>query len=244
MGAMSSTGVEQKKLNVMVIFAHPDEGEIYAGGTTALYTGLGHEVKFLSLTNGDAGHFSMKPEDLAKRRYREAMDAKKILNLSDYEIFDYHDGVSKNTEKIRKEVTQRIEDWDADIVFTFYPAEGGHNDNMTAGWIVREAAPALNMEEMPTFLYMRDFHTCKFSFQSDFAVIIDDVWQTKLAGCGAHVSQVIEYNPNLQGVLEEVQASEEKQREFLFGNTYPFSRIRPDNMPALERWLYARETLK
>ena len=50
------------------------------------------------------------------------------------------------------------------------------------------------------------------------------------------MSQVIEYNPNLQGVLEEVQASEEKQREFLLGNTYPFSRIRPDNMPALERW--------
>ena len=46
MEAMSSTGVEQRKLNVMVIFAHPDEGEIYAGGTAALYARMGHEVKF------------------------------------------------------------------------------------------------------------------------------------------------------------------------------------------------------
>ena len=46
----------------MVIFAHPDEGEIYAGGITALYTQLGHEVKFMSLTNGDAGHYAMKPD--------------------------------------------------------------------------------------------------------------------------------------------------------------------------------------
>ena len=235
--------MDQRKFNVMVIFAHPDEGEIYAGGTAALYAGMGHNVKFLSLTNGDAGHFSMQPADLAKRRFREAMEAKEILGLAEYEIFDYHDGVLQNTEKIRKEVAKRIEDWNADIVFAFYPAEGGHNDNMTAGWIVREAAPALHMETTPVLLYMRDFHTSQFSYLSDIAVIIDEVWETKLAGCGAHVSQVLEYNPNLQGVLAEVQASEEKQREFRFDNTYAFSHIRPDNMPALERW-YGKDRAK
>ena len=46
-------------LRVMVIFAHPDEGEIYAGGISALYAQQGHAVKFISLTNGDAGHFAM-----------------------------------------------------------------------------------------------------------------------------------------------------------------------------------------
>jgi LmbE family N-acetylglucosaminyl deacetylase len=236
MDAISSDTIEQKKIRVMVVFAHPDEGEIYAGGTAALYAGMGHEVKFLSLTNGDAGHFSMRPEDLAARRYQEAMDAKKILGLSDYEIFDYHDGFLQNTAKIRRQVAESIEAWDADIVFAFYPAAGGHSDNMNAGWIVREAAPKLQTQKTPVFLYMRDFHTSQFSYLSDLAVIIDEVWETKLAGCGAHVSQVLEYNPNLQGVLEEVQASEAKQQEFRFDNTYAFSHIRPDNMPALTRW--------
>ncbi len=82
-------GVSQNKLKVMVIFAHPDEGEIYAGGITTLYTQRGHEVKFISLTNGDAGHYAIQAKELAERRYREAMHAKEILSLSEYEIAEY-----------------------------------------------------------------------------------------------------------------------------------------------------------
>ncbi len=137
--SVSFISLSQNKLKVIVIFAHPDEGEIYAGGITALYTNLGHEVKFISLTNGDAGHYSMKPEDLAKRRYKEGMKAKEILGLSAYEILDYHDGILENTEEVQEKVARSIREWAADIVFTFYPAKGGHNDNMNAGWIVREA---------------------------------------------------------------------------------------------------------
>ena len=230
----------QDKLKVIVIFAHPDEGEIYAGGITALYTNLGHDVKFMSLTNGDAGHFSMKAEDLAKRRYAEAMTSKEILGLSDYEILDYHDGVLRNTKKVQRKVAKSISEWDADVVFTYYPAKGGHNDNMTAGWIVREASAQLDQEKMPVFIYMRDFHTASFSYVPDFAINIDEVWDTKLAACGAHESQVVEYNPNAEGVLDEVLASKEKQVEFLFHNTIPFSIVRPDILLVLEKW-YGKE---
>jgi LmbE family N-acetylglucosaminyl deacetylase len=230
-------------LKVIVIFAHPDEGEIYAGGITALYTQLGHEVKFMSLTNGDAGHYSMKPEDLADRRYKEAMNAKMILGLSEYEVLDYHDGILENSKEIHKKVAESIRDWHADIVFTFYPAKGGHNDNMNTGWIVREASSLLDQDTMPVFIYMRDFHTASFSYIPDFAIDIDGVWEIKLAACGAHESQVIEYNPNMEGVLEEVLASKEKQDEFLFHNTIPFSIVRPDNFLALEKW-YGKELAK
>lgn len=90
---------------------------------------------------------------------------------------------------------------------------------------------------MPVFVYMRDFFTSQFSYISDIAIIIDDVWETKLAGYGAHESQVLEYNPNMMGVLDEVLASKEKQREFLFDNTYAFSHVRPNNLLALTRSL-------
>lgn len=234
---------QQNNVKVMVIFAHPDEGEIYAGGTTALYTQNGHEVKFLSITNGDAGHFSMKPEALAKRRHKEAMNAKKILKLSDYEILNYHDGNLKNSIEIQKEVAKIISDWGADIVFTFYPAEGGHNDNMTAGWIVRDAVKYLNHQKLPVFVYVRDYHTTTFSYIPDFAVIIDDVWEQKLASCAAHESQVKESNPYALGILEEVKASKEKQREYLISNTYPFSKPTYDNRKSLEKW-YGKERAK
>src|ERR1700759_1233208 len=162
----------QKPLKVMVIFAHPDEGEIYTGGITALFTKMGHQVKFMSLTNGDAGHYSMKPADLAKKRYGEAMESKRILSLGDYEVLDYHDQYLKNTKEAQDKVIKSIQDWGADIVFTYYPAKGGHTDNMTAGYIVREAAPRLQMEKMPVFVYIRDFHTINFSYIPDFAVAV------------------------------------------------------------------------
>lgn len=229
-------GYSNEGLRVMVIFAHPDEGEIYTGGITALYTELGHQVKFMSLTNGDAGHYSMEPEELAKRRYKEAMNAKEILGLEDYEVLDYHDGVLKNTEEIRQKVLKSISEFNPDIVFTYYPALGGHNDNMTSGWIVRDVAGKMDSESLPVFIYVRDFHTGRFSYIPDFGIIIDKVWETKLAACGAHESQVVEYNPNLEGVLDEVLASKEKQREFLIHNTYPYSKVTPGIFLALSKW--------
>src|ERR1043165_8416292 len=129
-------GASAQNLRVMVIFAHPDEGEIYTGGMRAWFTRLGHQVKFMSLTDGDAGHYSMKPADLAKRRYQEAMDSKKILSLGDYEVLNYHDKYLKNTKEVQDKVIKSIHEWKADIVFTYYPAKGGHTDNMTAGYIV------------------------------------------------------------------------------------------------------------
>ena len=143
-------------MNVIVIFAHPDEGEIYAGGTSYLFSRLGHRVKFLSLTNGDAGHYAMAPEELAAKRYQEAMNAKAILDLAEYEILDHHDQYLENTASIRQVVANRIQQWKADIVFSYYSIEGGHIDNMCAGRIVRDAAPLIEMPRIPHELGILD----------------------------------------------------------------------------------------
>ena len=233
---VSLSSFTQDQLRVMMIFAHPDEGEVYSGGITALYTQLGAEVKYLSLTNGDAGHFSMKPEALAQRRYGEAMKAKEILNLSEYEILDYHDGNLQNTAEIQQKVASRISQWKADVVFTFYPAKGGHNDNMTAGWIVRDAVSLLDGDELPVFMYVRDFHTSTFSYIPDIAVAIDEVWHLKLAGLGAHVSQVLEFNPHLMGTFDQVQKSKELQEEYLYNNAYDWSHMTPEILTSLQYW--------
>lgn len=227
------------QLNILVIFAHPDEGEIYAGGISKIYSDLGHQVKFLSLTNGDAGHWSMAPADLVKRRYKEAMDAKRILGLAEYEILNYHDGNLKNTSQIQKEVASRIEKWNADLVILFYPitsVPGGHNDNMQAGHIVTDAAPLVNMKKMPAYIYMRDFFTTDFSHIPDIAIDISSVWNTKLLAMKAHESQVVEANPYADGVLDEVLKDAKKREEYLFYNSYPFSRVSPDIRLALEKW--------
>ncbi len=48
-----------KQIRVIVFGAHPDDCDIKAGGIAALYVQHGHLVKFVSVTNGDAGHHVM-----------------------------------------------------------------------------------------------------------------------------------------------------------------------------------------
>ena len=58
-------------IRVMMIGAHPDDCDQKAGGIAALFASMGHSVKFLSVTNGDAGHYSQGGGVLAKRRAAE-----------------------------------------------------------------------------------------------------------------------------------------------------------------------------
>ena len=54
-----AAGAEQgpggAKLRIIAIGAHPDDCDLRAGGTAARWAALGHQVKFLSVTSGDAG---------------------------------------------------------------------------------------------------------------------------------------------------------------------------------------------
>jgi len=53
-------------LRVIAFGAHPDDCDIRAAGTAAKFRALGAAVKFVSVTNGDAGHQSMGGGALAE----------------------------------------------------------------------------------------------------------------------------------------------------------------------------------
>jgi len=155
-------------------------------------------------------------------------------------VLDYHDQGLKNTKEARAKVTRSIQAFKPDIVFTYYPAMGGHIDNMTAGYIVRDAVLDLKMEKLPVFLYVRDYHTSSFTYIPHFAFSIDKVWETKLEACGAHQTQVAEAIPHSMGILEEVKKNPAKLKELINDNTYAFSKVFPTYMFALEKW-YGKE---
>ncbi|MGE5126784.1 MAG: PIG-L deacetylase family protein, partial [Betaproteobacteria bacterium] len=73
-------------LRVIVFGAHPDDCDLEAGGTAALWAAKGHAVKFVSLTNGDAGHQSEGGGALARRRRAEAQEAGRRLGIAEYEV--------------------------------------------------------------------------------------------------------------------------------------------------------------
>src|SRR5215212_10239920 len=88
---LTCLGVNAAQLRIICFGAHPDDCEIQAGGTAAMWAAQGHKVKFVSVTNGDIGHWREAGGPLAKRRKREVEGAAKLLGTQ-VEVLDNHDG--------------------------------------------------------------------------------------------------------------------------------------------------------
>ena len=88
----------------LVFGAHPDDPDLMFGGTAVLLTRAGHKVKFVSVTNGNAGHHQMPQDELAKRRRGEATASAQIAGLVEYQILDNPDGRLENTLAVREQM--------------------------------------------------------------------------------------------------------------------------------------------
>jgi LmbE family N-acetylglucosaminyl deacetylase len=96
MNAQSDSG----KIRIIMFGAHPDDCDEKSGGTAALYAQMGYAVKFVSVTNGDAGHQTLKGQELAKRRYAETQEVARRLGIT-YDVLDNHDGLLMPTLEVR-----------------------------------------------------------------------------------------------------------------------------------------------
>src|ERR1700676_33601 len=114
--SMVSLNAQQNnaKIRIIMIGAHPDDCD-EAGGTAALFAQMGYAVKFVSVTNGDAGHQTLKGKQLAQVRYAEAKEAGRRLGVT-YDILDNHDGLLVPSLEVRLQIIKEIRGWNADIV--------------------------------------------------------------------------------------------------------------------------------
>ena len=232
----------KKQLNIIVFGAHPDDCDNKIGGTAALFAKMGHRVKFVSVTNGDAGHYAKGGGNLAKIRRKEAQEAGKRLGI-EYTVLDNHDGELFPTIEVRHQVIREIRKWDADIVLTHRPVDY-HPDHRYTGVLVQDAAylvivPNVTpdtppLKKNPVFLYLQDHFQKPNEFKADIAVDITSVFDTKMDGLDAHSSQFYEWLPWTEGKLAEVPKGEKEKREFLIKE---WSRPISDNVRAsLTKW--------
>src|SRR5881398_840034 len=126
------------KLRIICFGAHPDDCELQAGGVAALWSAKGHKVKFVSVTNGDIGHWREAGAPLARRRKAEVEAAARILGI-ETEVLDIHDGELEPTLENRKKVARLIREWQADIVLFHRPYDY-HPDHRYVGVLVQDAA--------------------------------------------------------------------------------------------------------
>ncbi len=190
--------VDDGKLRIIVFGAHPDDCELKAGGTAALWAAQGHHVKFVSVTNGDIGHAEMSGGELAKRRTAEVKEADKVLGVES-EVYDIHDGELMPTLEARKQFVRTIREWNADIVMGHRPNDY-HPDHRYTGVLMQDAAYMVTvkffcpdvpqMAKNPVFLYVSDGFQKPNPFQPDVVVATDTVMEKKQAAIWKLESQI------------------------------------------------------
>ncbi len=246
-----ATALGQDKLHVIAIGAHPDDCDLGAGGTAIQFAKMGHAVKFLSVTNGDAGHQDMGGGALAKRRRAEAMEAGRRFGV-EYEVLDNHDGELLPTLEIRKEVIRRIRRWNADIVISPRPNDY-HPDHRYTGVLVQDAAYMVvvpnvcpdtpPLKKNPVFFYFQDSFQRPNPFRPDVAVDIDGVWEQKVDALDAHVSQFYEWLPWVDGRLDQVPKDPAERRKWL-SEQRQRRQVTPAIREALIKWYGAERGAK
>ena len=230
------------EVRVIVIGAHPDDCDINAAGLAAKMTQMGHKVKFLSVTNGDAGHQTLGGGALAKRRRAEAMESARRTGI-EYEVLDNHDGELLPSLDVRMQVIRRIRQWNADVVIAPRPNDY-HPDHRYTGVLVQDAAYMVvvpniaadtpPLRKNPVFLYMQDRFQKPAPFRPDIAIAIDDVKDKKVNALDAHESQFYEWLPWVDGKLDTVPLDKAERRRWL-----EVSRTRPISAgvkAALVKW--------
>jgi len=216
-------GQNTTPLRIVVIGAHPDDCDLDAGGTAALFAAMGHAVKFVSVTNGDAGHQLQGGGILAKRRFAEAQEAGKRLGVA-YDVLDNHDGELVPSLQVRLQVIRKIREWSADVVIAPRPNDY-HPDHRYTGVLVQDAAFMVGvpnvasdtppLKKNPVFLYSQDNFKRPNPFRPDIVVDITSVYDQKVNALDAHQSQEYEWLPWIGHYSEEVPASAADRKKWL-----------------------------
>jgi LmbE family N-acetylglucosaminyl deacetylase len=241
-GAIFNLSAQNEKLNIVVIGAHPDDADYVVGGTAIKFAKLGHNVLFVSVTNGDAGHFNQGGGALARIRIAEAHEAGKRFGVT-YVVMDNHDGELMPELHIRHDIIRLIRNWNADVVIGHRPNDY-HPDHRNTAILVQDAAYMVivpnvapdtpPLKKNPVFLYSMDNFKKPYPFQPDIAIDISDVIDQKVYGMAAHESQFFEWLPWIEGQLESLPKTEKGRLEWLKKNW--IQPITPEIRQSLIKW--------
>src|SRR5262249_47347248 len=216
------------------------------GGTGAKWAAQGHHVKFVSVTNGDIGHWGQAGGPLARRRAAEVRKCGEILGIT-AEVLDIHDGELLPTLENRRTITRLIREWDADVVMSHRPNDY-HPDHRYVGVLVQDAAymvqvpffcpDAPPLKNNPVFLFYSDNFQKPNPFQADVAVSIDGVIDRKLDALDLLESQFYEGGALGSAALvpSDPEKQKERRRQVRAGHAARFQGVAQKYRSALEEW--------
>ena len=210
-------------MKILAIGAHQDDNEFRVGGMTVKWVKAGHEVRYLSMTNGCGGHHLLTKEETVAARAKESAAVAKHLGIR-YDVWaDQDDCVLVADLATRHRLMRYIREFSPDVIIT-HRTNDYHADHRAAALLVQDASYLLTvphacpevpaMRRMPTILYYEDAFT-QPPFRMQYVVGIDDAFEAKMHAASLNASQVYEWLPYTYE--QKLPETEEEKRAILWG---------------------------
>ena len=188
---------------VLVLGAHPDDAEFFAGGLLHAHRNQGATLRIISVTNGQSGHHEMPSDALVARRRTEAARSGSLLQ-SDYVTWDYPDGSLQPTLDVRESIIREIRTFRPDLVLTHRPFDY-HPDHRAVGQAVQDVSYMVMVPKIvpgypppsqePIVAYMVDLFSRPAPFRPDTVLDASHYLENVLDMLACHESQFFEWMP-------------------------------------------------
>lgn len=135
--------MEEELTPVLVVTPHPDDAEGGAGATIAKWTKQGRKVVLVVCTDGSKGTSdrNVRPEDLAKTREAEQLEAAKVLGISEVVFLRLPDQGLEDNSEFREKIVRQIRKHKPGTVVTVDPNRKytRHRDHSMCGRVTLDA---------------------------------------------------------------------------------------------------------
>jgi N-acetylglucosamine malate deacetylase 1 len=208
---------------IMVLGAHPDDAEFFAGGLLSRHAKHGSEIMIWSVTNGQSGHQSISSSELVSIRREEAKAAGRIIGAN-YQTGPFPDGYLQPTLDLREWIIRQIRAFAPDLVLTHRPFDY-HPDHRAVGQAVQDASYMVLVPKIvpqiappvrePLVAYMNDMFTRPTPFRPDVVLDVTEELDRVLGMIACHRSQFLDWMPWIERISDSVPKEESAKLEWL-----------------------------
>jgi N-acetylglucosamine malate deacetylase 1 len=179
------------QLDILAFGAHPDDVELFAGGTMAKMAALGHATGVVDMTRGELG-----TRGTPGLRKREASKAAKILGLKIRENLGFADGDVRISTQARLKVIHLLRKYRPQVVLTHY-WDDKHPDHVNTSRLVAEAVHHSGLAKIDTGQERYRPKTILFfklpsNLVPSFVIDISDYIEQRKAAITAYHSQLFD----------------------------------------------------
>ncbi|QGQ99703.1 hypothetical protein EHS13_35000 [Paenibacillus psychroresistens] len=183
-------------MNILAIGAHPDDIEVFCGGTLLQYKQQGHNIFIALTTSGNIGSNEYNSrEEIGAARELEQLEAAKIFG-AEVRFMRFDDQGLQDTPETRRAVINAIRWANPDVILANYP-EDASTDHAVTGKIVSEVMLSIPgklipadeppIAKNPSLFYYGT--AVGIGFTPEVYVDITDVFDQKLEALKLHKSQ-------------------------------------------------------